>query len=311
MFSGPSENTGTVDMVMLYIVGVSVLLLVGITITMIYFVFKYNRKKGHKPVDIHGNVWLEILWIAIPTILVLSMFYYGYNGFVVMRTIPENAMEIKVTARMWEWKFDYENGKSSDTLYVPVGQPINLVMESVDVNHSLFIPAFRIKEDVIAGIKTHLGFTADEAGTYIITCAEYCGLKHSMMYTAVKALPLTEFNNWLEGKTEKQIIDESVSLLAEKLNVGLLHDKGCITCHSLDGSIKQAPSFLAINGRKTVILEGGEERTITVDDNYLRKSIMDPYSEIVKGYPAIMPEQKRMLNEDEVNQIIGILKALN
>lgn len=311
MFSGPSTNTGTVDMVMFYIVGISVLLLIGITVAMIYFVVKYNRKKGHKPVDIHGNVWLEILWIAIPTVLVLSMFYYGYNGFVAMRTIPDNAMEIKVTARMWEWKFDYENGKTADTLYVPVGQPIKLVMESVDVNHSLFIPAFRVKEDVIAGIKTQLGFTADEVGIYDIACAEFCGLKHSMMYTAVKAITPTDFENWLNDKTEEEVIDESISLLADRLNVGLLHDKGCITCHSLDGSTKEAPSFKSIHGRETVVTIGGDEKTITIDENYLRRSIIDPYAEIVKGFAAIMPEQKRLLKEEEITEIIGILKALN
>ncbi len=203
MFSGPTANTGTVDAIMFYIVGVSVLLLIGITVTMIYFVVKYNRKKGHKPVDIHGNVWLEIIWIAIPTVLVLSMFYFGYEGFKSMRAIPDDAMEIKVTARMWEWDFEYNNGRKSDTLYVPVGRPIKLIMQSVDVNHSLYIPAFRVKEDVIAGIKTLLGFTADEIGVYDIACAEYCGLKHSMMYTAVKAISVEDFNLWLEA--DKQI----------------------------------------------------------------------------------------------------------
>ena len=217
MFSGPSANTGTVDMVMFYIVGISVVLLIGITITMIYFVFKYNRKKGHEPKDIHGNVLLEIVWIAIPTLLVLSMFYFGYEGFSNMREIPENAMEVRVTARMWEWQFDYENGKRSDTLYVPVGQPVKLLMQSVDVNHSLYIPAFRVKEDVIAGAKTYLSFTADEVGVYEIACAEFCGLKHSMMYTAVKAISRSDFDKWLnDNKEEKDTVSQDVSMLAQE-----------------------------------------------------------------------------------------------
>ena len=213
MFSGPSANTGTVDMVMLYIVGISVILLLGITAVMIYFVFKYNRKKGHEPKDIHGNIWLEILWITIPTLLVLTMFYFGYEGFNAMRTIPDNAMEVDVTARMWEWKFQYDNGKVSDTLYVPVGQPVELIMQSMDVNHSLYIPAFRMKEDVIAGITNHLGFTADKEGVYLITCAEFCGLDHSNMYSAVKAIPQAEFDTWIknidEGKVVKTVSDEA------------------------------------------------------------------------------------------------------
>lgn len=200
MFSGPTSYVETVDSVMFYIVGISVVLLLGITAVMIYFVIKYNRKKGHEPVDIHGNVILETIWIIIPTILVLSMFYYGYTGFIELRTYPEDSMEINVTARMWDWDFNYENGKKTDTLYVPVGQPIKLLMESLDVNHSFFIPAFRVKEDVIAGKINTLGFKAEETGSYDIACAEYCGLKHSLMYTKVVVMPENEFNIWYEKK---------------------------------------------------------------------------------------------------------------
>lgn len=200
MFSGPTSYVETVDSVMFYIVGISVVLLLGITAVMIYFVIKYNRKKGHEPVDIHGNVILETIWIIIPTILVLSMFYYGYTGFIELRTYPEDSMEINVTARMWDWDFNYENGKKTDTLYVPVGQPIKLLMESLDVNHSFFIPAFRVKEDVIAGKINTLGFKAEETGSYDIVCAEYCGLKHSLMYTKVVVMPENEFNIWYEKK---------------------------------------------------------------------------------------------------------------
>lgn len=198
-----SRTTGAVDDVMLYITAISLLLLVGVTVTMIYFVFKYNRKKGHKPVDIHGNIWLEIIWIGIPTLLVLTMFYYGYLGYKTIREVPEGAFEIEAKARMWEWQFDYANGKSTDTLYVPVKTPVKLNLESFDVNHSLYIPAFRIKEDVIAGRKNYLGFTADQVGTYDIACAEYCGLKHSMMYSAVVVMPQQDFASWYDADTTK------------------------------------------------------------------------------------------------------------
>ena len=183
MSPAPTSHVESVDFVMLYIVGISVILLLGITAVMIYFVFKYHRKKGHKPVDIHGNVWLEIIWIAIPTMLVLSMFYFGYTSFRDIRLKPKDAMVIKTTARMWQFSFEYENGKKSDTLYVPINKSVDLQMESVDVNHSLYIPAFRIKEDVI---KT----------AYDIACAEYCGLNHSMMYSQVKVLPAEKFYKW-------------------------------------------------------------------------------------------------------------------
>lgn len=206
----PTQHVETVDFVMLYIVGISVILLLGITATMIYFVFKYHRKKGHQPVDIHGNIWLEIIWIVIPTLLVLSMFYFGYTGFREYRDIPEDAYVIQAKARMWAWEFTYENGKKFDTLYVPVGKPIKLEMQSADVTHSLYIPSFRIKEDVMFGKTTHLGFTADKTGSYDIACAEYCGLNHSMMYTKVNVLPEEEFYTWLNKKEETSNPAEAV-----------------------------------------------------------------------------------------------------
>ncbi|MDH7604659.1 MAG: cytochrome c oxidase subunit II [Melioribacter sp.] len=196
MSSAPTIHTETVDFVMLYIVGIAVVLLLGVTITMIYFVIKYNRKKGHKPVDIHGNLWLEIIWIVIPTILVLSMFYFGYTGFIEIRRVPKDAFVVNVTARMWQWEFKYGNGKVTDTLYVPVNKPIKLEMESADVNHSFYIPAFRIKEDAIVGRKTYLYFTPQKIGDYDVACAEYCGLGHSMMYTKVKVISEEQFNEW-------------------------------------------------------------------------------------------------------------------
>lgn len=201
MPQAPTQHVETVDFVMLYIVGISVILLLGITAVMIYFVFKYNRKKGHKPVDIHGNIWLEIVWIVIPTILVLSMFYFGYTGFRDIRNIPEGAFEIDVTARMWAWEFSYENGIKTDTLYVAANQPVKLNMRSVDVVHSLYIPAFRIKEDVMPGKVTFLSFTAERTGDYDIACAEYCGLNHSVMYTKVIVMPENEFALWYNQKS--------------------------------------------------------------------------------------------------------------
>ncbi len=195
----PTTHVESVDFVMLYIVGISVVLLLGVTATMIYFVFKYNRKKGHQPVDIHGNILLEIIWIVIPTLLVLSMFYFGYTSFREIRDIPDNSFVVKVTARMWQFSFEYENGKKTDTLYVPVNRAIGLEMRSADVNHAFYIPAFRIKEDMIFGKTNYLYFTPKQVGDYDVACAEYCGLNHSAMYTKVKVLSENEFTKWYGG----------------------------------------------------------------------------------------------------------------
>ena len=209
MDSNPTAYVQTVDSVMLFIIIVSLVFLLGITATMIYFVIKYNRKKGAKPVDIHGSILLETIWFVIPTILVIAMFYYGFIGYKDFKDVPENALEIEVTGRMWDWDFVYENGLNLDTLYVPKNTPVKLNMISADVNHSLYIPAFRIKQDVIAGSTQYLVFNAEKEGSYNIACAEYCGLQHSDMYTKVVVLSEAEYNEWYNQNTKVENTTES------------------------------------------------------------------------------------------------------
>jgi len=207
MNSNPTSYVQTVDSVMIFIISVSVVLLLSITATMIYFVFKFNRKKGHKPVDIHGSLILETIWFVIPLILAMTMFYYGFIGFKELKTIPEDTFEVNVTARMWNWEFNYANGKKTDSLYVPIGKTIKLNMISADVNHSFYIPAFRIKQDVIGGTIKNLIFKPEKEGKYNVACAEYCGLRHSMMYTKVIVMSEEKFNEWYSHSIieEKQI----------------------------------------------------------------------------------------------------------
>lgn len=198
MFETASDYAQSVDFVMLLIVGISVVLLLGITIAMIYFVFRYNRKRHPKAEQIHGNVTLEIIWIVIPTILVMIMFWYGYEGFQKLRADTEGAYEVKVYGFMWGWNFEYPNGKKTDTLYIPSSQKTKLVMTSRDVLHSFYIPAFRLKEDVIAGRSTFILLEPRTVGSYDVACAEYCGLNHSRMYTKLHVLEDDEFEKWLE-----------------------------------------------------------------------------------------------------------------
>lgn len=179
-----------------YIVAVSIALLLLVTFLMIYFVVKYRRSANRKPVDIEGNLLLEIVWTIIPVALVVSMFYYGWMGFKTMREVPDNAMTVVVTGQMWFWSFEYSNGRRTEVLTVPVGWPVKLEVRSLDVVHSLYIPAFRVKEDAVPGAENYLWFQADEPGTYDIFCAEYCGTEHSSMITKVVALPIDEFREW-------------------------------------------------------------------------------------------------------------------
>ena len=213
MFSNASNFVQGVDLSFAIILGISVFFLVSITAVMIYFVIRYSRKRNPTASNIHGNNRLEIIWTVIPTILVLIMFYFGWTGYKPMRTIPEDAIPIKVYGQMWKWSFEYEGGKKTDTLYVPVNKPIKLTLHSNDVNHSFFIPAFRLKKDVFPNRERIAWFIAEETGAYDIACAEYCGLNHSYMYSKIIVLSEEEFKNWMYGMS-----DEELKLLEEMTN---------------------------------------------------------------------------------------------
>jgi len=210
MFDDISNFANSVDGTFLFTLIVSVFFLVLITVLMIFFVIKYSRKRNPKATNIHGNMFLEIAWTGIPTILVLIMFWYGWQGYKEMVNVPENAMPIDVTAQMWKWSFKYEDGKTTDSLYVPVNTPIKLTLHSNDVNHSFFIPAFRLKKDVFPNRERIAWFIAKETGEYDIACSEYCGLNHSYMYSKIFVLPEEEFKNWMY-----KISDEDLKLLEE------------------------------------------------------------------------------------------------
>lgn len=203
MFSSASNFTDNVDAVFLYILVLSLIVLVGITATMVYFVIRYSRKRNPVPTHVEENTTLEVLWTAIPLALFLSMFYFGWVGYKDMRAIPADAMQIKVTARMWQWSFEYPNGLKTDTLYVPVGTAVRTALHSNDVNHAFFIPAFRVKKDVYANKVNDLWFRSDKVGRYDIACAEYCGLKHSGMYSAVYVMEQKAFDAWYTEQSAK------------------------------------------------------------------------------------------------------------
>jgi len=208
-----------VDNSFIFIVAISVLLLVGVTVAMIYFVFRYSEKNNPKPdQSITGSTTLEILWTVIPLILVLAMFFYGYEGFKVMRNIPPNAMVVKVTGKMWFWHFEYANKKTSDTLLLlPQGKDVRFELESADVNHSFYVPAYRVKEDCIPGRTNHMWFHTTNEGLFDIECAEYCGLNHSYMLGKVKIVPENEFLEWYNKIDSVQKTD---SLKTDSLKLG-------------------------------------------------------------------------------------------
>lgn len=290
------STTESVDRAFWYIVGVSAFFLILITALMIFFVVRYHRRRHPVPTSqVSQNLVLEILWTIIPTVLAFSMFYYGWAGYLNLRRIPEGAMNVTVTARMWSWLFEYENGRTSDKLYVPVGKPVAVTIRSVDVIHSFYVPAFRVKRDAVPGMDNHLWFTADKPGSYDVFCAEYCGVAHASMITTVEAIPEHEFAEWLAKETPEG---------EETDGMALLKKHGCIGCHSTDGSPGVGPTFKGIWGRRVTVVADGAERTLTSDEEYLERAILEPQAEIVKGFPPAMPPYQGKISAEEVEEII-------
>ena len=188
-----------VDQAFWYILGVSIILLFGITAVMIYFVIRYRRSRNPVASDIRDNYLLEIIWTIVPTLIALSMFYVGWTSYIGLRTVPEDAIEIEVAGQMFSWLFVYENDKETENeLVVPLGEAIKLNVTSLDVLHSLYIPAFRIKIDAVKGMETYVWFSADKIGEYDIQCTEYCGTGHSEMLAKLRIVPEDEYLEWLE-----------------------------------------------------------------------------------------------------------------
>lgn len=299
MFLGPANTTGKVDSAFFFIVAVAAILLTLVMIVMIAILIKYRRKRHPEPESVKESALLEVVWTVIPLGLVMVMFYFGWVDFTYIRNPPPDAMEVDVTARQWSWLFHYANGKEDDVLRVPVNQPVKLIMTSVDVLHCLFIPAFRIKEDCVPGLKTHLWFNASEPGAYEIFCSEYCGVGHSHMRSSVIVLSRTEFDAWYRTA-------EEAGPPAEGLKV--LKSKGCLGCHPLDGSRLVGPTFKGLVGRAETVITAGEERTVTVDAAFIKNYILNPNQDVIKGYPPVMP--KIPLNDQEIDEVIAYLETL-
>jgi cytochrome c oxidase subunit II len=200
MIAQASNLVNTVDQTFFFIVGVSVFFLVIITTCMIYFVIRYSRKRNPRATNIHGNIPLEITWTVIPTLLALVMFWFGWTDYKYESSPPADAYNIGVTGQMWQWRFQYPNGVELDSLYLPLNKNVKVSIRSKDVNHSFFIPAFRVKKDAIPGRTNIAWFRPEKEGVYNFFCAEYCGMRHSYMITKAIVLPVNDFNNYLNKR---------------------------------------------------------------------------------------------------------------
>lgn len=284
----------------------SFILLAAITITIVVFVIKYRRRSEHDVTPIiTDKKWLEVTWTVIPLFLVLFIFGWGFRDYMQMSTPPQDAYEIHVTAQKWLWTFNYANGaKSTGTLHVPAGKPVKLIMQSKDVIHSFYVPAFRVKRDVRPNAYSSVWFTAMKPDTSDLFCAEYCGTGHSGMTGKVVAQSPEHFNNWLQQAASGGGGASSDKPLAEQ-GKALFEQNACSTCHSLDGSIKTGPSFKGVWGSKVKLKSG---KTVTVDANYVRESILHPQAKIVQGFPPVMPTFQGTLDDHQINALIEFIK---
>ncbi|MBI5521532.1 MAG: cytochrome c oxidase subunit II [Desulfarculus sp.] len=286
----------SVDRAFLFIFGVSAAMLVLITLATIYFVIRYSRQRHPVPADFDHNLLAEIIWTVIPTLLVLAMFYYGWQSFSALRGMPEGAMEVKVLARQWSWSFTYPNGRQSPELYVPVGQPVRLAITSTDVIHGFYVPAFRVKIDAVPGMTTQAWLRADQPGDYDIYCSVYCGLEHARMLSRVRAVSPQEFERWLV-----QAPDQDGEAIARR--------EGCLACHSTDGSILVGPSFKGLFGHQTTVLDQGRPVQVMVDAEFVRQVLADPSRRPTQGFPPVMPAYPHITPE-QTAALVEYLKAL-
>jgi cytochrome c oxidase subunit II len=305
MYSEASNLAKGVDFTLIFIFSTALFFLVGITSFLIYMLIRYSRKREKHPRQFTGNTTLEIIWTVIPLIIVLVMFYIGLIGFTPMRKVPADAMNITAIGQMWQWEFDYGQNRISKDLVVPLNKDIKLNLVSKDVNHSLFIPAFRLKEDVVPGYNNYMWFRPTMKGEFDIFCAEYCGLNHSGMLSKVVVLDSTDYNKWYAELIKSGPAAESPGLV-------LLRKNNCLACHSLDGSKIVGPTFKGLYGRNVQVETDKGEITEVANDDYIRRSIMDPNSEIVKGFnKGLMQSYKSILSDQDINNIIAFFKSAN
>lgn len=288
-----------VDNVLIYIFGFSLLLLLGITVVTIYFVVKYRRSKYPEPTsDVQHSYVLETLWTVLPTLIVLTMFWYGWTNYTGLREVPDNAFEVKATARMWSWQFEYPDGRRTSKLFVPVNKPIKVQLVSVDVLHSFFVPAFRVKRDTVPGMETYIWFEATEPGSYDIFCAEYCGVGHADMTTSVEALSEADFASWSQPQQPS----------GDPRGLVVLTELGCTGCHSLDGSEGIAPSLFELKDQQRNVLVDGKSSLLTIDADYLQRAIRQPNAEIVDGFDPMMPPyDEATLSEEDLQAVVAYL----
>jgi cytochrome c oxidase subunit II len=293
-----STIAARVDGLYTFLLGVAVFFSGLIFLLILYFAIKYRRRPGHtRAQQVGTHNLLEAVWILIPLAIAMVVFVWGAKLYaMVMLSPPADALEVYAIGKQWMWKFQHPGGQREiDTLHVPVGHAVKMTMTSQDAIHSFYVPAFRIKMDVVPGRYTTIWFEASKPGVYHLFCAEYCGTDHSRMRGQVIALPPTQYQEWLRSNREV----ESMAAVGARL----YQQMGCAMCHGT----ALAPALEGIFG-SSVQLANGER--VLADEAYMRESILNPRAKLVVGYAPIMPTFQGQLSEEDLTQLVAYIKSL-
>ncbi|MGE5468700.1 MAG: cytochrome c oxidase subunit II [Ignavibacteria bacterium] len=294
-----STMAARIDLVFLYLFVTTGIVALGVAATLVAFSIRYRRSaKVDRTNPPAGERVLEIAWIAVPLAIFLTMFIWAAREYVGNYRVPAAAMPVFVVGKQWMWKLEHENGRREiDELHVPVGQPMRLVMTSQDAIHSFFVPAFRIKQDVVPGRYTTIWFEATQAGEYPLFCAEYCGAQHSGMRGRIVAMAPADFARWLEqGAIAGGMAGRGFELFRRY---------GCSGCHAADSSV-HAPDLDGLIGRVVHLSDG---RSIIADEAYVRDSVLLPRKDVVAGFAPIMPSFAGQIGEEDLMAIIEYIRS--
>jgi cytochrome c oxidase subunit 2 len=293
-----SSMAGHVDALYFFLVAIAAFFTVLICALILYFSVRYRKERNPQATQVHGSTALELFWTGVPLGIVMIIFVWSAVIFFTQTRPPKGSMEIYCVAKQWMWKFQHTEGQREiNQLHVPVGRNVRMIMTSQDVIHSFYVPAFRVKADVLPGRYTSTWFRATKPGTYHLFCAEYCGTNHSTMGGEVVVMDPADYERWAAGA-----VDGSLASEGEKN----FQHYGCAMCHRTDAA-GRAPNLVGVFG-KPVLLDDG--RALTVDESYVRESILNPGAKIVSGFKNIMPTFQGQMSEEEVIALVAYVKAL-
>ena len=311
------------DWLFYFIYWMSVILFVGIIGTAVYLVVKYQRKPGVKAEPTGHNLVMELAWTVAPVILLVLLFHWGFAGYVSLTSPPPDALDIRVRARKWSWDFEYPNGgHTQNDVTVPINRPVRFVMSSEDVIHSMFIPAFRVKRDAVPGMYSTLWFQATHAGDTRFFCAEYCGAAdqpvtqpdgsqretgHFSMGGLVHIVPQSRWAPYLESILRAPSHANGTEFTAAEWGEQLYTQQNCNTCHSINGSPLTGPTWQHLFGQDVPLADGSQ---VSADENYIRRSILEPNAQVVRGFNPVMPSYQGSLTDRQLDALIAYIRTL-